>query len=369
VVNLFFVAGESSGDIHGANVIAALRAIDDSIACEGLGGRRMAEAGMHLLEDLAGRAIMGFTEVVKSFPYIRQVFHRTVERLRQTRPDGLVLIDYPGFNIRLAQEAQRIGIPVVYYISPQVWAWKRGRIRTLSQCVRKMLVIFPFEEALYREAGVDCIYVGHPLLDHIRATPAQTAFTGDPVLAILPGSREQEIRRICPIMIQVARGIVQHYPNAQFVIPCVDERRELQVREMLPDLPISTVVGNTYDVLRSARFALVASGTATLEATFFEVPMVILYRITTLSYLLARMVVDIEHIGMVNILAGKRVVPEFVQHDADPQKILPVALDLIADSPVRETMMQNLRDVKAKLGPPGASARAAKAILDAIGKN
>lgn len=365
---IFLVAGESSGDIHGANLIRALHDQDPSVVCEGLGGQRMAQAGMRLRYDLAGRAIMGFAEVVRSFPMIRRLFYETVDYLKQSRPDVLVLIDYPGFNIRLAGEAKRLGIPVVYYIAPQVWAWKPRRIHVLAERVTKVLVIFPFEERLYKEAGVDCTYVGHPLLDHLTSMPVQKPLTDKWLIALLPGSREQEIRRIAPVMFDVARKLRTCYPEIEWVVPCVDIEREHQVKSLAGDLPLRTTVGNSYEILASARFCLVASGTATLEAAFFGVPMIILYRVATISYLLARLLVRIEHIGMVNIIAGRGIIPEFIQHYATPEKVSPVARELIEDSDRRRQMLQDLEEVKRKLGTPGASQKAAQEILAVTGK-
>ncbi len=349
--------------MHGANLIRALRKEAPQAACEGLGGPRMAAAGMELRCDLAGRAIMGFAEVVKSFPYIRRVFLETVEHLKRARPDCLVTIDYPGFNIRLAQRAKAMGIPVVHYISPQVWAWKKRRIYTIAKAVDKMLVILPFEEKMYREIGVDCVYVGHPLRDQVDETPVRGTFRNGMVIGILPGSRDQEIRRLLGVMVQVAKGIRAAHPEARFIAPCVDEIRERQVRAIAGDFPLDTVIGNTYEVLAAARFCLVASGTATLETALFGAPMLILYKTAPLNYWIARRLVHIEHIGLANILAGRGIVPEFIQDDACVQRMLPVALELIDDTPRRETMIRDLAAVRAQLGGPGASSRAASQIL------
>lgn len=372
-LRIFFVAGESSGDTHGANLIRALQKKVPALECEGLGGARMAEAGMTLRFDLAGHAIMGFAEVLKSLAWIRRLFHDAVARLEEWRPDCLVLIDYPGFNIRLAKEAHARGIPVVYYISPQVWAWKKKRIHTLARVCRKMLVTFPFEKALYDNVGLDCTYVGHPLLDHIADADAACNRQYEPLserftVGILPGSRAQEIGRILPVMLEAARKIRQAHPGAQFTIPCVDESRRSQIAAVLQDFPARIVIGGAHNVLRDARFCFVASGTATLETALFGVPMAILYRVAPFTYWLAKRLVKIDHIGMVNILAGRRLVPEFVQHEAQPQPIAHAALSLIADSPARRSQLDGLAEVRNALGGPGASDRAAQAILTALGR-
>lgn len=363
-MRIFLAAGETSGDIHGANLVRALRTAEADVVCEGLGGPRMAEAGMELREDLAGRAIMGFAEVARSLPYIRRVFRSTEAHLAQTRPDCVVLIDYPGFNMRLAARAKARGLRVVYYISPQVWAWKAGRVRTLARVVDKMLVILPFEEKLYREAGVDCAFVGHPLMDQIETISVAGVYRGGLIVGLLPGSREQEIRRLMAPMIAVAKGIRAAYPGARFVVPCVNAAREAQVRALAGNFPLETAAGHMYEVLDAARFCLVASGTATLETALFGVPMAILYKTGRLNYWIARRLVRISHIGLANILAGRGIVPEFIQDQVSADAILPAALELMADTPRRRQMLDDLAALRAALGGPGASMRAAKAILD-----
>jgi len=291
-----------------------------------------------------------------------------VAHLEARRPDVLVLIDYPGFNIRLAKKAKALGIPIVYYISPQVWAWKKGRIHTIADLVDRVLVILPFEERLYTEVGADCTYVGHPLVDRVASVPISGEYRGGLVIGILPGSREQEVHRLLGPMIEVARAIRAQHPEARFVTPCANDARERQVQAMRGDSPLETTVGRMYEVLDGARFCLVASGTATVEAALFGVPMAILYRVSPLNYWLARWLVDIEHIGMVNILAGRRAVPEFVQHAVRADRIVPTALELIEDTPARRRMLDDLAEVRHALGEAGASQRAAEAVLEVAGK-
>jgi lipid-A-disaccharide synthase len=366
VARLFFVAGESSGDTHGANLIRALLAADDGLVCEGLGGPRMAEAGMTLRYDLASHAIMGFVEVFKSLGLVRRLLKDSLMRFDEARPDCLVLIDYPGFNLHLAKKAAKRGIPIVYYISPQVWAWKKGRIHTLARLVRKMLVILPFEEQLYTDQGVDCTYVGHPLMDHIATLQIEGTHRGDCVIGLLPGSRAQEIDRILPVQLEVARGIREARPEARFVVPCVDEARAEQVQVLAGDFPLETAIGGMYEVLSGARFCLVASGTATVETAAFGVPFLLMYRLNPVTFWLARLLVDVQHIGMVNILAGRTIVPEFVQHQAKPEAILPKALELIDETTARRQMLKDLEGVRRQLGEGGASRRAAQEILEVV---
>jgi lipid-A-disaccharide synthase len=364
---IFLVAGEISGDAHGAHLVSALKQQSPDIQLEGLGGPKMEKAGMELHHDLASRGIMGYVEVIKSLGFIRSVFNDTLDRFRHSPPDVLVLIDYPGFNIRLAKKAHEMGIKVVYYISPQVWAWKKGRIHTLKQCVDKMLVILPFEKQIYDDVGLDCTFVGHPLLESIDENPVKGTYAHHEMLiGLLPGSREQEIRLLMPVMLDLAREIQKEYPGAQFITPCVDEERAEQIVHLAGSFPLEIVQDQFYEILSAARFALVASGTATVEATLFEVPMAVLYKMNTVTYWLARLLVDVDAISLVNILAQKHIVPEFVQSEASVENILPIAKTLIADTEERNTMVQSLGNMKQQLGSTRASGTAAKEILSLV---
>lgn len=374
-MRIWFVAGEASGDSHGAHLIHALKRLAPEMQCEGLGGVEMEAAGMLLHQDLAREGIMGFVEVLKHAPRLKRLLRDTAEQIRATRPDAVVLIDYPGFNIRLARLLEGSGIPVIYYISPQVWAWKKGRLKTLVRICTRMLVIFPFEEKLYRDAGLDCVFVGHPLVEavqrreeHARSSNEHAAAgaPGTCTIGLLPGSRTQEIARLFPDMVELARGLLAERPGLRFVAPCVNEARAAQIRALAGDFPVEVLVGGMHEVLSTARFCFVASGTATLETALFGVPMIVLYRVNPLTYAVARAVVDIQYIGMVNILAGRGVVPEFIQGAIRPAAILPVALDLIDDSPARTQMLADLRAVRESLGGGGASERAAREIIATI---
>lgn len=365
---IFFVAGEASGDMHGANLIRALTMHEPNIYCFGLGGKRMESAGMDLMYDLAGEAVMGFVEVVRRLKPLRRVFLEAVARVQGDRPDAVVLIDYPGFNIRFARAIHELDIPIIYYISPQVWAWKRKRLDTLAHLVTKMLVILPFEEELYRDKGVDCIYVGHPLLDELSryqrpATPALKNTIG-----LLPGSRSQEITRLAPLMAETAAALLQEYPDIRFLIPCVSEARAHQVEHYFKGLPVEIWVDGTYDVLSQVRCCLVASGTATLETALFGVPLCIVYRVNPASYWIARLLVRVRFIGIVNIIASRPIVPELIQKDARTEKILPILRSLIEDTEVRRTMLENFQYLTRRLGGPGASDRAAHEILELLNR-
>ncbi len=364
--HIFFVAGESSGDTHGSNLIHALLKQNPELQCSGIGGRAMENAGMTLHFDLASHAIMGFAEVVKSFGFIRQLFNDTLARIRDERPDAVVLIDYPGFNIRLAKVVKELGIPIIYYISPQIWAWKKGRIHTLAEVLDKMLVILPFEKELYDNVGLDCVYVGHPLFDQIARTEVNDSFRSECTIGLMPGSREQEIKRIFPTMLEVGRALKASHPEARFVTACVDEARAEQIRKMAGDFSLEIVRDQFYDILSEAKFCLVASGTATVETALFNVPMIVLYRVKRVTYWLAKLLVKIDAVAMVNILAGKHIVPEYIQDEAKASVIIPTALELIEDSERRNTMLSDLARIRDVLGGPGASDRAAQEIMETV---
>ena len=363
MTRVFLVAGEASGDAHGAALAHALRDARPGVLLEGLGGPKMADAGVALRHDLASSAIMGFVEVVKHLRPIRRLFLDTVAHLKATRPDVVVLIDYPGFNLRLTKALHGTGIPIVYYISPQVWAWKQGRIHALKQYCRKMLVIFPFEVEIYRNIGMDCTFVGHPLLEHIDAHQPDPTVHGDPAIGLLPGSRAQEIERLLPVMLDAAREIQRHHPGARFHTPCVNEARAAQIRALAGDFPLDIRVGGMYATVKATRFCLVASGTATLETALLGTPFVIVYRTNPLTFWLAKRLVRVDHIGIVNILLARRAVPERLQTDATPATLAQDALTLLPDSPQRTAMLQDFTQLRTLLGGPGASQRAATAIL------
>jgi len=364
MTSVYLVAGEISGDAHGARVITALKEQSPDIQLEGIGGPKMEQAGMDLHEDLASRGIMGYVEVIKSLGFIRTLFNATLERFRSSPPDVLVLIDYPGFNLRLAKKAHKMGIKIIYYISPQVWAWKKGRIHTLKKVVDKMLVILPFEKKIYDDVGLDCTFVGHPLLESIDEKPLKGTFSHHEMLiGLLPGSREQEIRFLMPIMVEIAREIQKEYPQATFVTPAVDKDRASQIKEEAGTFPVEIVEGHFYEILSDAHFVLVASGTATVEATLFEVPMAVLYKVNSVTYWLASRLINIDAISLVNILAQEHIVPEFVQNDASFENILPIARTLIADSEERKKMIESLGNMKQQLGSEHASENVAKEIL------
>lgn len=352
--------------MHGANLIRSLKAQDPEVTCFGLGGRAMEAAGMELIEDLASDAIMGFVEVLRRALPLRRLFLDTVALVKERRPDVIVLIDYPGFNIRFAEAIAELDIPIVYYISPQVWAWKKKRLDKIARLVRKMLVIFPFEEELYLDKGVYCRYVGHPLLDALKDFQKRLDEEEMNVIGMLPGSRSQEIKRIAPVMAQICRDILTQKPEMRFMTACPNEDRAAEVRTAFEGLPVDIKVRPAREVFVKSRCCLIASGTATLEAALLETPFLILYKVNRISYWLARLLVRIRYIGIVNILIGSNIVPEYIQQDACSEKITPVLLELLEDSPRRSQMMANFRMLQTHLGGPGASDCAAEEILSLL---
>lgn len=397
VKKLFIVAGDPSGDLHGANLVTALREISSQIEIDGLGGERMERAGVRLLDKLTELAIVGFSEAINNILALRQIYRKTEEFLRKEKPDIIVLIDYPGFNLRLAGLAKRLKIPLIYYIGPQIWAWRRGRIKDIAELVNKMLVIFPFEEETYKRAGVDVSFVGHPLLDTIQPTKSKEEVyrkygfdPNSPIIGLMPGSRKQEIERLLPVMLEASRRIAENR-KVQFVLPLAGNIPMNYIKERITEfemdrlnrtklsksqkeerspLPILVVRDEDYNIRRTLTLALVASGTATLENACLGIPMIIIYKVSLFSYLLARLLIRIPRIGLANIVAGKRVVPEFIQQKARAKEIAEVACHWLSNPGLMRETRKELKRVKEKLGTPGASKRAAKIILEeAIASN
>ncbi|GAB4342443.1 MAG: lipid-A-disaccharide synthase [Candidatus Abyssubacteria bacterium] len=373
---LFISAGEDSGDMHAARLIAALQQSVPNLLVEGLGGQRMREAGCQLQADLVASAVMGFSEVLKNLRFFRKLFRDTVEHLRHWRPDALVLVDYPGLNLRLAAAAKKLGITTIYYISPQVWAWRPGRIKKIARVVDKMLVILPFEEELYRSAKIDVTYVGHPLLDNISETGLDDNFAErvggefDPLIGLLPGSRKQEITVTLPVMLETARIVLETMPRAGFLIPCSNQHTMQLVKHIMgkEELPVRVFEGGTYDVAKVSRCCIVASGTATLEVACFLTPLIVVYRTGRVLWFLGRRFLRVSHISLVNILAGREVVPELLQDRMRPDLVAKALRELCDDGEKRSTMVEDLRKVRNMLGSPGASRRAADVVAELLSR-
>jgi len=320
-------------------------------------------------------AVVGLTEVFSKLGMILQVLGRLKTSLKTRKPDLVILIDYPDFNFPLARAAKKRGIKVFYYISPQVWAWRKGRIKTVRRVVDRMAVILPFEEALYRKAQVDATFVGHPLLDSV-----QTRYTRQEALArfglqegkrtigLLPGSRKSEVERILPVMAETAQRIASLLPGVQFVLPLAETLKKGDVEAILSrhDIAVEVVSGATHDVIAVSDLAIVTSGTATLETALLETPLIVVYKMSPLSYLLGRLFVGVDHIGLVNIIGGKTIAPEFIQGAATPERLTEAAMAFLTDQKRYLAAKQDLAAIKHKLGERGAAARTAALALEML---
>lgn len=372
------VTGEASGDLHGANLINAAGAISPGIRFFGVGGRRMAAAGCDILIPGEKLAVMGIAEVVGHFPLIWRSFQRLKKILHQpVRPDALVLIDFPDFNLRLARHAKKSGVPVLYYVSPQVWAWRRGRVRKIARVVDALAAIFPFEPACYINHDILVKYVGHPLLDEYAATvPAgdlksRLQIPADrKVIGLFPGSRRHELHYMLTTLVAAANLIHAAEPDTHYLIPIADTLTAEEVRSAFPDtLKTSFVPGDEasiYDVAGSCDTILSVSGTVTLQIALVGTPMAILYKMSAISYAIARRLVRVDHIGLPNIVAGERIVPEFIQDEATPQALADEALKVLNDEDYAGKIRQSLRQVREKLGTPGCSRRVAEMLIDLL---
>jgi lipid-A-disaccharide synthase len=365
--------GETSGDLYGAELVRHLRQSVPDLDVFGLGGDRLQAQGSRLTAHVRDLAVVGLLEVVSHLPRLRRVFRALLHEVDAARPDLVVLVDYPDFNLRLARQVHRRGIPVFYYVSPQVWAWRRGRLRGMRETVSRMLVIFPFEETVYREAGIPVTFVGHPLVDLVRPAADRAAFLraagidpNRPVIAVLPGSRPKEIGHNLAALAGAAERLRRGRPDLQFLIAVAPSIDRAPLERAFAAVGARFVSGETHAALGAATLALVASGTATVEAALLGVPMVVVYRVSRLTYGLGRPLVTVPHYAMVNLIAGRAVVPELMQSDFTPEKVAAEAAALLDDPGRREAMKRDLEEVRRRLGAPGASARAAAAVAAAL---
>jgi lipid-A-disaccharide synthase len=366
---IMIIAGEASGDLHGSNLVRAMHEIDPAIRFYGIGGVRMEEAGVNLVARSSDMAVVGLTEVISRLPRILKVFFNLRKDLAESPPDLLIPIDYPDFNFPLASAAKKRGVRVFYYISPQVWAWRKGRIGKMKKIVDRMAVIFPFEKDFYAREGMEVSFVGHPFLDTVHIeSPREEVLrrlgleAGCRTIGILPGSREGEVRRILPDMLGTARILSQRLSPVQFLLPVADTLSEEFIRNIAGALPVKLALAKDriYDAIGAMDVAMVASGTATLETALLGTPMIIVYRVSPLTYAVGRLLVDVDHIGIVNIIAGKAIVPEFIQGDVVPEKMADAIVQILSDEKKYGEIKENLSRVREKLGQPGASRRVAE---------
>ncbi|MGH9139786.1 MAG: lipid-A-disaccharide synthase [Vicinamibacterales bacterium] len=373
---LLLSCGEASGDLYAGALTRELLALDPSLAIAGLGGPQFAGAGGRLVDDYRELSVTGLTEWIPKLPRLLAARRRLVAAAQSEPPDALVLIDFSGFNFRLAPAIRRLGVPVIYYISPQIWASRPGRLATIRNIADRVLVIFPFEEPIYVKGGIPVEFVGHPLIDLAKPAATREPFLralgltpSAATVAILPGSRPNEVSRILPDLMSAAHLIKRDVSAVQFVVaraPHLDDRLFDAVRSPHAAGTFALVEGDTDTVLASADIALTASGTATVQAALHDTPMVVVYRMAPLSYQLARRVVNLDTIGMVNLIAGEKIAPEFVQGAFTPQAVAREAISMLTDRGRAARIHEGLATVRARLGGPGASRRAAEAILRVI---
>jgi lipid-A-disaccharide synthase len=373
-VALYVIAGELSGDAHGAGMLRALAAMRPALEIHGAGGPEMrAVSGNRVRDWVEDAAVMGLWEVLKRYGWFKQRFDGMLAEVRALRPKLLVLIDYPGFNLRFA-EAVRKELPetrIVYYISPQVWAWNKGRLPKMARLLDEMLCLFPFEQPIFEGAGLKTTFVGHPLVDELESERAVDP-REDELVALLPGSREREVARLFPMMLEAARRLSLNHPATRFEAPGASAKLAARMRDLVEAAKMGDRVrvtdGGAHDLMQRAACGVVASGTATLEAAYFGLPYCLVYKVAWPTYLVARMVVKIEHIGLINILAGCRVVEEFIQSEADPLRVEQALSRFLTDDAYREETRRQLLATAAKLGGPGAHLRAASAISGWLGR-
>ncbi len=368
---LLVVAGEASGDRLGAALVGALRARLPHLEVYGVGGGHMRAAGVETVFDVRDLNAVGAVEVLSKIPQGLRMAYQLLREVRRRGTRAVVLIDTPGFNLTFAALAKRAGLRVVYYVSPQIWAWRRGRVKKIARRVDRMLTLFPFEVPFYVNAGVDTTYVGHPLVDLVATLPSPEQAAGAlgldasrPVVALLPGSRSQEIRRLLPPMLEALEHMCQQVATAQAILPVAPTIDRAEIERLLADapIPVTLVSGQSLNVLRASQVALVASGTATLEAGLAGTPMVIVYKVHVVTAWLARWLIRVPHIGLVNIVAEKRVVPELVQDEVQPQTLAACALRYLLDAEARAEVQRELARLRDKMAPGDGAQRAAACV-------
>ena len=375
-MTIYFVAGEVSADNHGAALMRCLREVDGELRFVGRGGPQMQQvAGEQFKNWIGEAAVLGLWEVLRKYGYFQAQFQETLKEIRESKPDAVVLIDYPGFNLRLSRALRRQAPrkKIIYYISPQVWAWNRGRIKRMAHSIDLVLCIFPFEADLYNQAGLRALFVGHPMIERLKGRKIDAERDRN-LIGLFPGSRSREVRKIFPVLLETARELRKQNRDLRFEVAAASEQ---MAREMKPSVSgqdqsqdreaIQIKVDETAAIMQRAWAGIVASGSATLEAAYFRLPFVLIYKVAWPTYLAARLVVNVQYLGMPNLLAGKEVVPEFIQQRAKPSAIVKAVQPLIENGDAREQMISEFDVIIPKLGDSGASERAARAIIEAIG--
>jgi len=371
-LKLYIIAGEASGDLHGSNLIKALSARQKTLSIRAWGGKLMEEQGAHLVKHYRELAFMGFYEVLLNLRTILRNISFCKQDIAAFQPDALILIDYPGFNLRIAKWAHEHGIPVLYYIAPQVWAWKENRIHAMRAHIQHLFVVLPFEKEYFEKRDMPVTFVGHPLLDQLsNSTETKEQFqlrnglTSKPIIALLPGSRKQEIKTMLPIMLEMTR----HFPAYQFIVAGAPSQSEAFYKGIAMGNDLTILFGQTSEILRHADAGLITSGTATLEAGIYKVPQVVCYKGSAISYAIAKRLVKINYISLVNLILNRGAVTELIQHDFNAQKLQRELHDLLNNAEKRKNMQLNYDELYQSLGGAGASERTANAMLKIIESN
>jgi lipid-A-disaccharide synthase len=369
---IMIVAGEASGDIYGADLVLEALKLNPDLSFSGIGGARMREAGVETLVDSSDMAVVGLIEVVKHFDVIAAAFRKLKHIILNDAPDLLILIDYPGFNLRLAKVAKKAGVKVLYYISPQIWAWRQGRVRKIARLVDHMAVILPFEAPFYEQAGVPVTFVGHPMLDLVTVTldrsAAAASFNLDPsrkIVGLFPGSRRNEIERLLPVIIDSAAKLKEQFPDIQFILPLASTLADSDILPLMSTANLDVIItrDRIHDMIRACDAVISVSGTVTLEIALVGTPMVIIYKLSPLTYQLAKRLVKVPNIGLCNIVAGETVVQELIQDQANSEAIAAEIGKLLNDTEYHAKVVRKLGDIHSRLGNGGASLRVANLAL------
>ncbi len=368
------VAGEASGDLHGAGLVREILKLQSDIEIFGVGGDKMSQQGVQLFYHINEMSVLGFWDVLKRFAFFKKVYRKLVTAIDEKQPDLLILIDYPGMNLKLARAAKAKGIKVFYYIAPQVWAWGSNRIQKMVKLVDKMAVIIPFEEKMFQQAGIDATFVGHPLLETVNSKLNRAEFfqkhslnVHQKVIGLLPGSRPLEVKRLLPEMLQTIGKLRKSHPNIQTIISKADSvASSIYQQIMTNNNQVKLLENYTYEMMRHCDLLIVASGTATLESALFATPLIIVYKVDPISYVIGRQLIKIDSIGLVNVIAEQKIVSEFVQHQFHSNRLLPEIEKLLFDKKQRNKVISNLKKIKKKLGEPGAATRSAELVLETI---
>lgn len=370
-MKIMFSAGEASGDMHGANLARALRMLNPQLELLGMGGRQMADAGVRIIYDIQNLGFIGVGEIIRKIPFFFRLRDFLVETMKQEQPDALICVDYPGFNMRLIKKAKALGIPVVYYILPTIWAWDKSRGPVIAAYTDLAVSMFPFERDLYASIGTHVLYAGHPLLDTVHASMSREegmAYFGlDPqkkTVLLMPGSRIQEVKGLLPVMAAAGKKIQEAVPDVQFLLPRASTIEKEMLLDSIVPAGISVCIGedHVYDMMHISDAAIAASGTATLETALMELPTLLIYKVSSLTYWLAKLLVHVDNIGLPNIIMGRRIMPELWQQDVTPEKVAETIIPLLQEKERHEKLRLAMADVRHTMGEPGSVRRIADAI-------